>query len=217
MNEIPLPNIFIHEFFIDIDLVEKALDYFISLENVDSIKTTRSDNSTSVIYPKNSEQQTLSMYHPELFVEIEKCVDTVCEIYLENQKLKISDAWLTKTNFGGNTLTHMHSLSLFSGLLYLTDHERSETVFYVDNPFEKNYGIFKAVLKKREYSYSSKPKKGKLLIWDSHLNHKINTHNDQKTRYTLAFNTFLTGKIYDHPSARLELDLKDSKKQSDDS
>ncbi len=136
-------------------------------------------------------------YHKTLFDYVQKCFDNVAEMYFNNCKLTICDAWVTQTKFGQQSELHLHKVSIFSGLYYLTDQDNSETVFHFDDPvysfLHPLYGSH--VLKENKMLYTSKAVQGKLLIWPSFIKHSVNIHREKNVRYSIAFNTFIDGSI----------------------
>jgi hypothetical protein len=103
---------------------------------------------------------------------------------------------------------HYHTNSIFSGLLYLTDHEKSETIFEMEDAF---YNKWERILKVKRVNhvYKSYPKKGKLLIFPSNIAHKIGKHLDKNIRHTFSFNTWVDGIIGSDPTQYLESCLTD--------
>jgi len=218
MNAIPLPTQFIYEFSIDQDLVDKSLEYFLSLD-FKSLKSVKDPDSAELleltgVTTKNGHTVT-SFYHKELFNELEKCIDQVAEKHFKNQKLVICDSWLTRSKFGQRGFPHWHAWSVFSGLLYMTDQEKSNTIFSLDDPFfEKYKHPFGTVsINKIPYDFSIKPVKGKLIIWDSSLSHRIGLIPEKNTRYTFAFNTWMTGNVSIYPTGNLISNVVDVAQQ----
>jgi len=210
----PFPSTFIYEFSIDPVLVDNALKDLLAEETyaISAIQNEVSVPAKS-LYHKNSEISYKPVYQKELFDEIQKHVDSVCDTHFSNSKLAICDSWLTQTQFGQNSSMHPHSFSIFSGLLYLSDHSNSTTYFELDDPFYEKYKIlFGPALKHNIYTYNSPPVKGKLLLWDSSIRHKITTHKERTTRYTLAFNTWLSGELGTLPTAKLTSHVVDVSK-----
>ncbi len=216
MNKIQLSNHIIYEFDIDLPIVDKALDNFLSMKNIQTQKSIKDGTTTTIgIFGKNeSDGSYQPISDPTLNAEIEKYLDIVSNIHFKDIKLKICDSWLTKTIFGSFSSTHYHPYSIFSGLVYLTDHKRSETVFILDDPIYSKYSnMLSYSVKNTEYSHKVNPQKGKLLIWESGLKHKVNPHTDKKDRYTFAFNTWFTGEVSNHNTNRLRLDVIDVERQ----
>jgi hypothetical protein len=155
-----------------------------------------------------SRDASKSYDHKELFTWLQKCVDEVATEHYPDKKLSICDSWLTRTKFGNSTSKHHHRLSIISGLLYLTTHNRSETNFFFLDSWSEPYQMFQLTEPKK---ISIKPEKGKLLLWRSDIDHSVEPHTDIKNiRYTLAFNTFFDGVLSDFPTTKLNLTVNRS-------
>lgn len=213
MEKINLPNLCMYQFSVDTKLVDDALDYFLKLDDI-NYKRIETDAVRSFdVYPGSMARETdekpyIPLYHKELFEVLYKCINEVSANHFTNVQLGISDSWLTKTNFGEESTEHFHQCSIFSGLLYCTDHPRSETLFYTVDEFHNRWQqIFPT--KQQNFTYKSNSVKGKLLIFPSTIKHKISRHSDKKIRHTFAFNTWINGMISDHPTRYLESNLID--------
>jgi len=173
------------------DILQSDIHY---TENLIS-STTKAGGSG---YKKISDTEMVCYYNKELFDWIQSCLDEVTKKYFEkNTTLKICDSWVTKTQMGQISHKHKHVLSIFSGLYYLTDHNSSNTIFYFDDPVQAFFSplLGEHVMPNKEIEFKSKPKIGKLLIWPSYIQHSVEVHREHKVRYTIAFNTFVDGKI----------------------
>lgn len=215
MQKIELANNCMYEFEIDANLVDEAADYFFKLPDLSlnqlSVDKNDFQSFSRSMFRKTNEKNYIPLYHKELFHQILSCVNQVSLLHFESLQLGISDAWLTKTTFMQDSRTHHHTNSVFSGLLYLTDHEKSETLFYMEDEF---YNHWEKILKVKRviHFYKSFPRKGKLLIFPSYISHKIGKHLDKKTRHTLSFNTWVNGTTCSNPTEYLESYLIDSNK-----
>jgi hypothetical protein len=205
MNKIPLASSYIYEFFIDENLVDEAFSYFMS-QNIDEQGEFDRDASLA-LYCQYKDQKLVPWYYEKLFVELQKYVDEVCNLHFISSKLAICDSWLTKSTFGKHAKLHNHNFSIFSGLLYLTD-SNTNTKFYMDDSFyTKNLHPYGIIMHKQDYILEVVPKKGKLIIWDSSIKHSIATNKEKTTRYTLAFNTWLTGNVSQMPTGLLRTNV----------
>lgn len=211
MKTIPLATQFLYEFSIDPNLTDRALEYFLSLELVPRKSVLEVQNATEGLGLDDPTDKSKScLYHKELFDELQKCVDQVSEKHFKDTKLAICDSWMTRSKFGQTSDFHYHAYSLFSGLLYMTDQQKSETIFYLPDPYHARLNvIFGPDMKEIPYKFNIKPEKGKLIIWDSSLNHKIGTLAEKNIRYTLAFNTWPTGVIGKNFTGKLKADVVD--------
>ena len=99
---------------------------------------------------------------------------------------------------------HNHCNSIFSGVFYFDSFERSGTHFYKKNATierienilgisaSDNFDIFNI---QRYCNIMTLPKKNKLVIFPSYLEHSMEKHKLKKTRYSFAFNSYFDGVI----------------------
>lgn len=127
-------------------------------------------------------------------------------------KLTVIDCWINKSRRMQKHHRHRHPNSLFSGILYLSDHiKNSETVFYYDDPWhtlEKN-NFLQLLEKNTKFEIEGKysPNIGDMIIFPSNIEHDTKTNIDKHPRLTLAFNSFPSGKIgYEDQATLLNLD-----------
>lgn len=143
-------------------------------------------------YVMDSENNRTCFYNKELYDFLDTCVEPIYKKHFKHAtKHVINELWVTKSAFGAASNFHYHAGSVFSGLLYLQDC-KTPTTFMFDDPFSKLWEHF-TVCNHQTITYNSESKKGKLLVWPSSLNHKINVHKEKETRYSIAFNTFWNG------------------------
>jgi uncharacterized protein (TIGR02466 family) len=209
MKEFLIGNANCYEFQATDQLVDSVLAN-IENSNVEYKKISlNQNNSPTMGYIKNEYGYT-SFYHQELYSFLDECLKEVAEKNFNNFSLKIVDLWTTKSKFGQSSQSHFHTMSIFSGLLYLSDCDRSETEFTMNTRLYDNWKFFihENFIKNKEQTYRVKPKKGKIIIWPSDIKHKITPHSTKDDRYTIAFNTFLEG-ISLKSSARINISLTD--------
>lgn len=217
MKVIPISNIEFFEFQSTDEICKNTHDEirYGDFDYVSNGPANTVENFSSNGYRKLGDGQITFFYYKPLFDWINECLQIVTKQYFTSGNLEICDSWVVKTKFGEVSSKHQHALSLFSGLYYITDHDTSETVFHFDDPvynfFEPYYG--ETVMKKNNYNFISKPKSGKLLIWPSYIQHHVNLHRDKTTRYTVAFNTELTGVISPFRTCYSEKTIKGSVNQ----
>jgi hypothetical protein len=214
MNKIPLTNSWIYEFDLNVDLIDRCLEKFTQQKNLHTkVSNPGVVNTANSVFAKENGKH-LPIYDKELFDELQKFVDEVSALHFNDLKLVICDSWLSKARFGEISNAHTHAFSIFSGLVYLTEHPKSETSFFVlDRSKEDLVPFFNPVLKDQGYTYNYKPTKGKCLIWRSTIPHQITAHTDKTTRYALAFNTWPSGLISKYETARLIANVEDVSQQ----
>ena len=116
----------------------------------------------------------------------------------------VTTSWITKTKRGGYTYKHRHNNSIYSGVFYfddITDNDggqfllSKDYLYNSDDMFHFNCGsnnnIYNAT------SINIKPQKNRLVIFPSGTAHKVLESTSDRTRYSLAFNLFPIGSLYD--------------------
>jgi uncharacterized protein (TIGR02466 family) len=214
-NTISLYSVDIYEFQCPTIIVDEVYEDIKNRDNLINWKSIETGQSkqTGGRYAKFAyDNNNLPIYYEKLFKWFDKCVDVVSKKYYNGLKLKIIDSWLTKTGIGQNSNFHKHSGSIISGLFYFHDCETT-TNFKVENPWvshlsiDTGYSILGSEVIKSSGPLitSVHPKKGKLLIWRSDIQHDTSIHKGFTNRYTLAFNTFCDGVISSEDTGRLQL------------
>jgi hypothetical protein len=204
-----------YEFQAELSLVDEVSEYVKTIEYgpigqpVDVSQAVSSGRApgTNIGYIIENNQHK-SFYHEGLYNYFQNCVDQVAKKHFTKFDLKISDLWSTRTKFGMQAGSHKHELSVFSGLLYLTDTNKSQTVFTIPDMFYDTWSHFiSSDMIRQNQEIKITAEKGKLIIWPSMLQHKIHVHTEQSTRYTIAFNTMFSGANV-MPTARLKLSVE---------
>ena len=127
-------------------------------------------------------------------------------------KFRINTSWMNQyldTDYSGE---HYHSNSLISGVLYLSDvADTGDIVFHKDKHWTNvfpdvvridynfnpdKFNVFNA------QGWSLRPKKWDVVFFPSWLTHSVQTNKSQpkKERYSLAFNTWVSGQVGDSTS-----------------
>jgi uncharacterized protein (TIGR02466 family) len=104
----------------------------------------------------------------------------------------INTSWLNVSNEGDSHDLHFHTNSLVSGVVYLRVNDEDAIVFRnLEFPF-----IEFAPESHNKYnrpSYVHHPQEGDVLLFHSKMLHQVPPTKGDKTRVTLAFNTFPVG------------------------
>lgn len=211
MNKISLASTFLYEFDVDKSLVDNYLVRFLNQKNIVERSVNHKDrinNPSTALSAIDDNNNLISFYDEELFNYIQLCLDQVSSIYL-NFQVGICDSWVTRTKFGQIGNWHNHYNSMFSGIVYLTDHDNSHTEFQImDSLYNKiTPWISPEIVKNNSYTIKYKPQRGKILIWPSDVSHRISISKDKKPRYTLAFNSWMTGSISNQMTGRLKVKI----------
>lgn len=208
MKTIPLTSYNIFEFECDDKITDLVIDDIKQKEIVwkkDYFSDKLNDKFTLAGY-LGTRENLIPYYNKEVFEWFNTCLSTIADEHFKNFKLTISDSWLTKSSLGQVSQEHIHVASIYSGLLYLTSHTKSETSFMYDDAAMLDLlgNCHRHLIEKK--TYLSKPEKNKLIIFPSNIPHKININIDaKKTRHTLAFNAVFDGLIGDEVTGMLNL------------
>lgn len=142
------------------------------------------------------------------FPEIKELIESELNSFLRDE-LKISEeltlkhtsSWVMKHVTGNKSDSHIHSNSMYSGILYLqTDEQSGEIEFsipsiiptYCTSTLNPQFSIKEwNILNSRVWSKAPEPKE--ILIFPSHLSHGVKESKSNKERYCIAFNYILTG------------------------
>ena len=112
----------------------------------------------------------------------------------------ITNSWVVKHEKGDSAHLHRHDNSLLSGVVYIQTDERSGAiVFDVGSPSSifppairveySNLNLFNSP------SWAHYPFDNDILIFPSHVLHKVEENKSDTTRYSLSFNVFLRGRL----------------------
>lgn len=119
-------------------------------------------------------------------------------------KCYITKSWLNFNNKGNFHQRHTHSNSFLSGVFYLNVGDQGEITFLT--PFNNLFNIENTETNHFNADYARiKVKNGDLLIFYSHLEHKVDINQSNETRVSLSFNTFIKGKLNNEFSSGLEI------------
>lgn len=185
LNSLSVP---FYEFFCDPNLLDQVTNLVENLEYKGD--NTEADFSSQYFY-----------YEP-LIDWFDKCLEEVRKIYYDNNiKLEVVNCWATKTGFLKKLHTHTHQQSLVGGILYLDTFTSGETIFYQSNPWQdyrnKNFVNIASKSKVTDTQLTTKilPERGKLILYPPQLRHGILPNKEKKMRYSVAFDSYFSGKI----------------------
>tara|TARA_B000000532_G_C18711851_1_gene338596 strand:+ start:53 stop:658 length:606 start_codon:yes stop_codon:yes gene_type:complete len=118
------------------------------------------------------------------------------QLGLDNE-FKLSTSWFTKVEKGGHAIFHCHRNCFYSGIYYFGDNypESSGRLCFRSNI--EQYSDFLIKSNKRDLlnatTWTIQPKRKKMVLFPSYLEHAILEHMEDATRYSLAFNFYPVG------------------------
>ena len=190
----------VYEMFItDIDLLN-------TIQNDIKLLDVKQNQTNSTLRSKDPDLN-FSFYNKELFSWIQKGLDHIKhKNYNESLEFKITECWATKTGKFQKHHVHTHPNSIISGILYLTDHPEAGTQFFTPNPWHWTDSFIKIGKegKNTDITATVSPEKGKIVFFPSNLQHTTLPNLTSSTRYSIAFNTFISGTL-GTPSTLLKL------------
>lgn len=171
----------------------------ISNEQIEYIKKLKMIKNQSNLISEN-----LYIFNEPELVSVNEAVHQALDVYASEvmgitQKLYVTQSWslLNHPNVGMHG--HSHSNSIVSGSLYFCDlpdpvasmiFDRHRTYQQLELvPEEKKRNIFNTTLN------IVTPEGGEIILFSSSLQHLVESNTSNKPRYSIAFNTFIKGKL----------------------
>jgi len=131
---------------------------------------------------------------------IKNFIDSCLQQYVSNIiqpkndiSLYVTESWLSFTNKNERHHGHYHYNSLISGVFYINT-VKNDTITFIDD--KKRMLVFDGYENRYNCQrYNLPVNTGQLILFPSELEHETNEHHEDKTRISLAFNTFVKGNI----------------------
>ena len=121
-----------------------------------------------------------------------------------NLSCYVTESWLNFNKKGDSHHKHFHKNSFLSGVFYLSVNENDSITFL--SPIKNLFDIEKSEENELNADYARvKIKNGDLVIFYSHLDHKVDINQNNETRISLSFNTFIKGKLSNQFTSGLEI------------
>jgi uncharacterized protein (TIGR02466 family) len=189
MNKIPVFTVPLYEFTCEDALTNDVLD--IAKEEIYIQNASNKTSTTRLKY------KPLIQWFDQCLAEVKQ--DLYDDLTFD---LKVSDCWINKSSYTEKHHGHSHANSMYSGVFYLTTHNKKATTrLFLPNPFynmdHTNLFAIKELATSSKTSISAEiaPVAGKLLIFPSHVFHETTTNVTRDNRYTVSFNSFISGII----------------------
>lgn len=203
MNKVNVMSTPFYEFTCEPNLTSRILSKVKETEFIDNVGNSLSDYG-------------IDWYDEELFVWFYECLKKIhVELNLSKQiNIDIISCWANKTKKLETHHFHMHPNSLISGVFYPHDSD-ADIIFQTPNIwFEK----FNHITLSEIYAYPNgngsphthryKPKAGNLILFPSYIPHRVAAVIKNNDRYSVAFNTFISGSLGNNVTTRLSLQSK---------
>lgn len=175
------------------------LGHAISEEQVSYIQ-----NLKMVRNQNNLISENLYIFEEPELESIKDAVQEALDIYASEvmgitQKLYVTQSWslINSPNVGMHG--HSHSNSLISGSLYYCDlpSPAARMVFEKHRSYQQ-LELTPQTEKRNVFNTPAnivEPKKDEIILFSSGLQHLVETNNTTEPRYSIAFNTFISGKL----------------------
>ena len=114
--------------------------------------------------------------------------------FIEKQTSLQFDAWVNINKKGNHNIRHIHPTSNLSGVLWIKCPEKCGEIVFA-SPYEfvgfKELESYSDKFKKENNAYISyriNPKEGYMILFPSHLAHRVNENKSDEDRISIAFN-----------------------------
>jgi len=110
----------------------------------------------------------------------------------------ITQSWLNYTKKGEKHHSHKHPNSMVSGVLYINANKDLDSIKFENKKHKQieletlNFNLFNAI------TWSFEVETFDIILFPSHLSHRVDTKEGENERISLAFNVFIKGTIGDN-------------------
>ncbi len=178
------------------------ISHAISAEQVEFIKNVKMvKNQVNLI------SENLYLFREPEMQSIADAIQEVLDIYAREvmgipQQLYVTQSWSLLNEPDVGMHGHSHSNSLISGSLYYTDLPEPVAKMVFDR--HKSYQQLELVPEQDKTNIYNAPlnvitpRKGEVLLFPSGLQHFVEPNSSPLPRHSIAFNTFIRGKLGDY-------------------
>jgi len=160
----------------------------------------------------NSERGFDIINAPQL-KNLKRNIKTVVDYYTyelldvdNNVEFEFSTSWINRLEPGEKIDLHDHANAIISGVYYIEVNNTSAPITFVKN--KQHLNMFPASARPltkgqnwNQYNSDSmtvQPQNGNVLVFPSHLEHKVESSTSNDYRYGLAFNLYCKGQLGNH-------------------
>lgn len=121
---------------------------------------------------------------------IEKSISTYTnEVLFMKNTLTITQSWANKNEKGDSHHLHSHPNSFLSGVFYFQINEKMSPIEFSKDKDPYSMEI-KSFNKFNSHTFLLPLNSGELILFPSHLNHRVPENNSDEIRISMSFNTF---------------------------
>ncbi len=177
------------------------IGHAISAGDVAFIKSLKMIRNKSNLISEN-----LYIFEEPQLRSVKKAIQEALDFYAGDvlgikQRLYVTQSWSLINNPGVGMHGHTHSNSLVSGSLYFTDmpdppsgmiFDRNRTYQQIElRPEREKNNLYNA------QANLVMPRKNEVILFSSSLQHMVQVNGSAEPRYSIAFNSFIKGRIGD--------------------
>jgi uncharacterized protein (TIGR02466 family) len=182
-------------------VIKTSIEFDADINYLDSLEYYPYDGGSG--YGSVNENILLEPHFDELRSQIENYLNVfLFEILKFNEgSIAHTRSWINLHKPKCYAPRHNHTNSCYSGVYYFDVPQNSGMIWFIKPneiptfasptvlPTLELYNIYNS----NEFGFETK--KNDLLLFPSHLTHKVDANNSDKNRYSLAFNYFLEGRM----------------------
>ncbi len=171
----------------------------ISAEQIEYVK-----NLKMIRNQVNLISENLYLFDEPIMASVKEAVQEAITMFAEevmgiSQELYITQSWSLVNNPGIGMHGHSHSNSIVSGSLYFTDlPEPNARMIFDRHRVYQQLQLTPKADKRNHYNTPAnfiEPCAGEVVLFSSSLQHYVEANNSTEDRYSIAFNTFIKGKL----------------------
>lgn len=172
---------------------------FISTEQIEYVKSLKMVRNQVNLISEN-----LYLFNEPIMSSVKSAVQDAVNVFADeimgiSQKLYITQSWSLINNPSIGMHGHSHSNSIVSGSLYFTDlPEPNAKMIFDRHRLYQQLQLTPLVDKRNLYNAPAnfiEPRAGEVVLFSSSLQHYVEANNSSEDRYSIAFNTFIKGKL----------------------
>jgi uncharacterized protein (TIGR02466 family) len=172
------------------DFTQEELDLVLSEEKASSVANSSSNNRRVIENPAFSEIKEFAQDCLDLWVE-----KVITPAYENSVKLRITQSWLNYTDKSGHHHLHYHPNSIVSGVIYIQASEFKDQIQFQDASLKPWHVHTEVSNPFNSTLYHVPVKTGDCVLFPSTIYHGVPEVEADKTRISLAFNSFWIGEI----------------------